>query len=167
MRVGRKKSDFGLQLDEKQKLRYFYGFINEKQFKNYYKVAKRKSGNTGTIFLQLLERRLDTAVYRMNFAPTIFSARQLVSHGHVLVNGQRIKVPSFVIQKGDKISIKDKSKNMILIKSHVEKPERSLPTYVIFEKENMLGIHERYPEREEIAYPFELNEALIVEFYSK
>ena len=164
---GKKKSDYGLQLNEKQKLRFFYGGIREKQFKRYYKKAKKVGGNIGQIFLGLLERRLDTVVYRLNLAPTIFSARQIVSHGHVLVNGKSVDIPSFLVQQGDKIAVKESSKNLALIVSHVKEPERKLPTYLNLDNEKLDGSYERDPEREEISYPFELNEALIIEYYSK
>ena len=164
---GKKKSDYGLQLNEKQKLRFFYGGIREKQFRRYYTKAKKVGGNIGQIFLGLLERRLDTVVYRLNLAPTIFSARQIVSHGHVLVNGKPVDIPSFLVQQGDKIAVKESSKNLALIVSHVKEPERKLPTYLNLDNEKLDGSYERDPEREEISYPFELNEALIIEYYSK
>ena len=166
-RSTRKKSEFALQLDEKQKLRYFYGGIREKQFKKYYHAAKRTGGNVGRSFLGLLERRLDTTVYRLNLAPTIFAARQLVSHGHVLVNDNYVDIPSFLLKDGDRIQIKEKSKELSLIQGSVKEPERVLPAYLDLNKDELRGSFDRNPEREEISYPFELNETLVVEYYSK
>ncbi len=164
---GRKKSDFSLQLEEKQKLRYFYGGIREKQFKGYFKEARRKGGNVGNNFLMLLERRLDVAVYRLNIAVTIFAARQLVSHGHILINGKRVNIPSYLLKDGDEVAVKEKSRQMKLVQEHINKPERSLPPYVFIDNQTLTGKFERVPEREEIDYPFKLNEALIIEYYSK
>lgn len=166
-RMNKKKSEFALQLEEKRKLRFFYGGIREKQFRRYYKKAKVLGGNVGKSFLELLERRLDTVIYRLNLAPTIFSARQIVSHGHVLVNGKKVNVPSYLVEQNDEIEIKEKSKKLALILSHVKEPERKLPTYLNMDSEKLNGKYERKPEREEISYPFELNESLIIEFYSK
>ncbi|BBM88947.1 30S ribosomal protein S4 [Spirochaetota bacterium] len=164
---GRKKSDFALQLEEKQKLRYFYGGIRERQFKRYFKEAKRQGGNIGNNFLTLLEKRLDVAVYRLNIAVTIFAARQFVSHGHILVNGKRVNIPSYSLKDGDEISVKEKSRSLPLIQSHINEPERSIPPYVFIDSQTLTGKFERLPEREEISYPFQLNEALVIEFYSK
>lgn len=164
---GKKKSDFAIHLDEKQKLKYFYGGIREKQFKAYYEEAKRRGGNIGFTFLSLIERRLDVMVYRLNLAPTIFSARQIVSHGMIMVNEHRVNIPSYLIKVGDIIKVKDKYKDLALIREHLARPERILPTYLILDIDNLGGRLDRLPDRSEIVYPFEINEALIVEFYSK
>ena len=166
-RRGKKKTLYGLRLEEKQKLRYFYGGIREKQFHSYYSKARQKGGNIGNTFLQLLENRLDVTVYRLNLAPTIFAARQLVSHKHIQVNGETVNIPSYVVQIQDQISVKSQSKELDIIQAHVKNPERNLPTYLSFDYEKMTGVYEKMPEREEIYYPFILNESLIVEFYSK
>ena len=163
----RKRSEYSLRLNEKQKLKYFYGGIREKIFKNYYVKARKVGGNIGSNFLKLLERRLDTVIYRMNFVPTIFASRQIVSHGHVLVNGKRVNIPSYLVKENDEISLREKSKEIPLICSHVEHPERDLPNYFSFDANQLQGKVERLPEREEIYYPFILNESLIVEFYSR
>ena len=164
---GKKKTLYGIRLDEKQKLRYFYGGVREKQFHSYYDKARQKGGNIGDTFLQLLESRLDVIVYRLNLAPTIFAARQLVSHKHIEVNGKVVNISSYVVRIQDKVSVKSKSKDLDLIQLHVKKPERNLPTYLSFDYEKMTGVYEKFPERDEIYYPFILNESLIVEFYSK
>ncbi|OHD62759.1 MAG: 30S ribosomal protein S4, partial [Spirochaetes bacterium GWF1_41_5] len=122
-----KKSDYGIQLDEKQKLRYYYGCISEKQFRNTFKKALQLKGDTGEEFLGLLESRLDVAVYRMNFVPTIFAARQFVNHGHFMVNGKKVNIPSFRLKPGDVISVREKSRKNSIIQSHIESPERDIP----------------------------------------
>lgn len=164
---GKKKSEFGIRLDEKQKLKYFYGGIREKQFKSYYTEAKRRGGNIGFTFLRLIESRLDLMVYRLNLAPTIFAARQVVSHGMINVNGQRVNVPSFQVKVGDIVKVREKYQNLVLIREHLARPERILPTYLVLNTETLEGKFDRLPERNEIVYPFEANEAMIVEFYSK
>ncbi len=166
-RMGKKKSEYGIRLEEKQKLKFFYGGIREKQFKSYYLKSKIKGGNIGNTFLQFLELRLDVLVYRLNLAPTIFSSRQLVSHGHILVNGNVVDVPSYLVKVGSEISLKEKSWEMILVKEHLGNPERTIPVYLTFSKDTMSGKVERDPQREDISYPFELSESYIVEFYSK
>jgi small subunit ribosomal protein S4 len=137
-----KISEYGLQLQEKQKAKFMYG-VSEKQFRALYKVANSKDGNTGSILIQLLEQRLDNVVYRMGFATTRASARQFVNHGHVLVDGKRVDIPSFRVKAGQKIEIREKSKT----------------------NPQILRAFTRIPEREEISIPVE--ERLIVELYSK
>ncbi len=166
-RINKKKSDYGIRLDEKQKLKYFYGGIREKQFKSYYLKSRKKGGNIGNTFLQLLELRLDVIVYRLNFTPTIFSSRQLVSHRHVLVNGKVVDIPSYLVKPGSEIGLKEKSKNLALVSEHLAAPERTIPVYLTFSKDDLTGKLERIPERQDISYPFILNESFIVEFYSK
>ncbi len=166
-KIGKKKSEYGIRLDEKQKLKYFYGGIREKQFRFYYLKSRKKGGNIGNTFLQFLELRLDVVVYRLNLAPTIFASRQLVSHGHILVDGKKVDVPSYLVQEGSEVTLKEKSKDLILVKEHIENPERTIPNYFTFSKDTLSGKLERKPEREDISYPFLLNESFIVEFYSK
>ncbi len=163
----RKKSEYGLRLDEKQKLKFFYGSIREHQFNHYYKKAKQKGGNIGNNFILLLEKRLDVIVYRMNLVPTIFAAKQIVSHGHILVNEKKINICSYLVKKDDVIRIKGKSKEIPLIKTHLEHPEREVPLYLTLDSQKISGKLDRLPEREDIYYPFELNESLIIEFYSR
>lgn len=162
-----KKTLFALRLDEKQKLRFFYGGIPEKKFKSYYSKAKLKGGNIGETFLSLIERRLDVVVYRMCLASTIFFARQLVSHGHILVNDKKVTIPSYNIKNGDTISLKETSKKISIIENHVKSPERDIPVYISFDEKSYSGSYETNPKRDDIFYPFELNESLIVEYYSK
>jgi small subunit ribosomal protein S4 len=162
-----KKSNYGVRLDEKQKLRYFYGVIREKQFRKYFQQAKKVHGNIGNAFLTLLERRLDVVVYRMNFLPTIFAARQFVSHGHIRVNGKKVDVASYMLKEGDKITLSEKGKSMGAVAEYLADPERDTPDYVTFDAKALEGEYVRLPVRDEISYPFTLNESLIVEYYSR
>ena len=160
-----KKSEYGTQLTEKQKVKFVYG-IQEKQFRNYYDKAARAEGNTGEVLLQELERRLDNVAYRMGFANTRREARQLVGHGHFTVNGQRVDVPSYQVKPGDVVAVCEKSRNSTKFKTLVEELGKN-PTPKWIEKE--AGSFEAkiaaMPARDDIDY--EVNEQLIVELYSK
>lgn len=158
-----KQSNYALQLQEKQRIRYTYG-INEKQFFNTYKRALKMEGNTGHNFLFLLEQRLDNVVYRMNLARTRRGTRQLVNHGHILVDGKKVDIPSFTVQPGQRIEVKEASRNMDSIKEALE-ANVSTVDYVEFDKEKKQGIFTRLPERSELNQEFE--EALVIEFYSR
>lgn len=162
----RQKSSFRKHLEEKQKLRYYYGVISEKQFRSLFKKAQNKVGETMNNFLGLLESRLDVVVFRMNFAATIFAARQFVTHGHFLVNGKKVDIASYHVREGDVIELKEKSRTMPVINQHLESPERSLPGHVTLEAENFKGTFVKVPTKEEVPLPFELDENQIVEFYS-
>lgn len=158
-------SDYGMQLREKQKVRRLYGVL-EKQFRNYYKEAARLSGATGENLLQLLETRLDNVVYRMGFGATRAESRQLVSHKSILVNGETVNVPSFKIKAGDVVSIREKAKNQLRIKSALDvAAQRGMPEWVQVDAAKMSGEFKSVPERSEL--PAEINENLIVELYSK
>lgn len=158
-----KLSNYGLQLREKQRVRFMYG-VNEKQFRNTYDRASKLKGVTGHNLLFLLESRLDNVCYRLGFASTRRGARQLVNHGHVLVNGKRVDIPSFKVVPGSTIEIKEKSRNM---KSITESLEGQVSTlgFVSVDKENKKGTFVRLPERTELNK--EINESLIVEFYNR
>ena len=158
----RSRSDYALQLMEKQKLRYQYN-ISEKQLRKYFATAKGKQGNTGENLLKVLESRLDNLVYRSGFAPTIYSARQLVSHGHVLVNGSRVNIPSFLVGLEDTISIREKSKNMLLIND--ARSKANLPAYISSDAKSLVARMEREPALEEIPVLCEIQ--MVVELYSK
>merc|ERR1711916_379105 len=125
-----KLSDFGTQLRAKQKLKGYYGDLTEKQFRRIYAEAERVKGDTGENLIGLLERRLDAVVYRAKFVPTVFAARQFINHGHVLVNGKRVNVPSFALKLGDVVSVRDKSKNMNLVLEGTSSTERDIPDYI-------------------------------------
>jgi small subunit ribosomal protein S4 len=159
----RKISEYGLQLKEKQKVKFIYG-IMEKQFHRYYVMATKKHGVAGEMLLQLLESRIDNVIFRMGFSKTRDEARQMVSHGHILVNGKKVDIPSYNVKPGDTIAIKEASKDHKAILASLESIN-SIPAYVTFDKKNMEGTYVRYPERNELSA--DINEAFIVEFYNR
>jgi small subunit ribosomal protein S4 len=160
-----KISEYGLQLREKQKAKFMYG-VSEKQFRAIFKEANRREGNTGELLVQLLEQRLDNVVYRMGFATTRAFARQLVNHGHILVDGKRVDIPSYRVQPGQKIEVREKSKNNPQIQRSMELTNQTgIVEWVDVDKDKLFGIFTRIPEREEVSIPVE--ERLIVELYSK
>ena len=162
-----KLSDFGTQLQAKQKLKGYYGNIGEKQFRKYYQEATRLKGDTSQNLVGLLEKRLDAVVYRMKFAPTVFAARQLVSHAHVLVNGKRVNVGSYMVQVGDEISIREKSRNHQNVIGGIESVERDVPEYLDVNEKTFTGKFIRVPVLEDIPYPVQMEPNLVVEFYSR
>ena len=160
-----KISEYGLQLREKQKAKFMYG-VSEKQFRRLFAEAARRDGNTGVLLIQLLEQRLDNVVYRMSFATTRRFARQLVTHGHILVDGKRVNIPSYRVEAGQKIEIVGKSKNNPQISRAIElSAQTGIVAWVDVEKDKRYGIFTRYPQREEVVIPVE--ERFIVELYSK
>lgn len=159
----KKLSEYGIQLQEKQKLRLMYG-LNEKQFHNLFARAGKMKGIIGENFMKLLESRLDNLVYRLGFARTRAQARQLVVHGHVTVNGKKVDRPSYQVQIGDVIGLREKSRNLTIIKEALEE-RQYLPEYLTFDESKLEGTYTRLPERSEL--PSEINETLIVEFYSR
>ena len=160
-----KISEYGLQLREKQKAKFMYG-VSEKQFRRLFQEAARREGNTGALLVQLLEQRLDNVVYRMGFATTRRFARQLVTHGHILVNGKRVDIPSYRVEPGAKVEIVEKSKNNPQIIRAIDlTAQTGIVAWVDVEKEKKFGIFTRNPEREEVIIPVE--ERFIVELYSK
>ena len=160
-----KISEYGLQLREKQKAKFMYG-VSEKQFRRLFQEAARREGNTGALLVQLLEQRLDNVVYRMGFATTRRFARQLVTHGHILVNGKRVDIPSYRVEPGAKVEIVEKSKNNPQIVRAIDlTAQTGIVAWVDVEKEKKFGIFTRNPEREEVIIPVE--ERFIVELYSK
>jgi small subunit ribosomal protein S4 len=161
----RRLSDYGIQMREKQRIKYTYGVL-EKQFRNYFKKADTKEGITGHILLQMLESRLDNVVYRMGFAPTRRAARQLVTHGHFLVNNRKVNIPSFSVKEGSVIQVRDKSKRIPIILDSVKriKGDHTLP-WMSIDKAKLVGEFMKVPERNEI--PEDFNEQLVVELYSK
>lgn len=160
-----KISEYGLQLREKQKAKVMYG-VSEKQFRSIFAEANRLEGNTGENLIRLIERRLDNVVYRMGFATTRRFARQLVTHGHILVDGKKVDIPSFFVKKGQKIEISQKIKdNPQIVRAIDLTSQTGISPWVDVDKEKRFGIFTRYPEREEVVIPIE--ERLIVELYSK
>ncbi len=162
-----KISDYGLHLRAKQRLKSHYGRINERQFRNIFTEAARMKGNTGENFIALLESRLDTVIYRMTVAASIFAARQLVSHGHVLVNGKKVNIPSYKVKIGDEVELKESSKQLPVIAESLARGERRVPDYFSFENDKISGKLLRAPTTSDVPYPFDPEVHLIVEFYSK
>ena len=161
----KKQSEYGLQLNEKQKVKFIYGIL-EKQFRHYYELAAKKNGVTGEMLLQLLESRLDNVVYRLGLANTRREARQIVNHGHITVNGSKVDIPSYLVKPGDVIAVREKSKNSVRIKEIVEtNAKRVIPAWLDMNRDTLTGKVLRLSEREDIDYDVE--EHLIVELYSK
>ena len=160
-----KVSDFGLQLKAKQKLKGYYGNILEKQFRNLYKEAVRRKGDTGENLIGLLESRLDAVCYRAKFVPTVFAARQLVSHGHVKVNGRRCNIPSARLVAGDIIELRDKAQGIPMVIEAVGSPERDVPEYI--SREGAKATFVRIPSLGEVPYPVRMEPNMVVEFYSR
>ena len=162
-----KMSDFGTQLRAKQKLKGYYGNITEKQFRRTYDEATRLKGDTSENLVGLLERRLDALVYRAKFVPTVFAARQFVNHGHVLVNGKKVNIPSYRCKPGDVIEVREKSKTMALVLEALELAEREVPDYVDLDVKAMKATFTRVPSFDEVPYPVQMEPNLVVEFYSR
>ena len=162
-----KLSDYGVQLRAKQKLKGYYGDISEKQFRAIYTEAIRLRGDSGANLIGLLERRLDAVVYRAKFVPTIFAARQFVSHGHVSVNGKRVNISSYQVKEGDVITVKEKSRQLPLVLLAVESPEREVPEYIEVDHKAMKATFLRAPKLEDVPYPTQMEPNLVVEFYSR
>jgi len=163
----RKGSDFGNQLMAKQKLKGYYGSINERQFRGIYKEAARRKGDTSENLIALLESRLDTVVYRMGVVPTVFAARQLVSHGHIKVNGKRVNIGSVTLEEGDVVEVKEKSRQMTVILESQQNAERSVPDYIEFDAKELKAKFVRAPKLADVPYPLMMEPHLIVEFYSR
>ncbi len=162
-----KPSDYGLQLSAKQQLKGYYGNITERQFRRLYATANQKKGDTGENLIGLLESRLDALVYRMKFVPTVFAARQFVNHGHVLVNGKRVNIPSYLAKPGDVIEVRDKSKELTIVLESAQLAERDIPEYIDVDQKKMKGTYVRVPTLLEVPYPVQMEPHLVVEFYSR
>lgn len=162
-----KLSDFGIQLRAKQKLKGYYGNITEKQFKGIYKEADRLRGDTSENLIGLLERRLDALVYRAKFVPTVFAARQFVSHGHIKVNGRRVNIPSYRLREGDLVEVKEKSRDMALVIEAVHSAEREIPDYIEVDAKKLTARLTRTPLLGDVPYPVQMEPNLVVEFYSR
>jgi small subunit ribosomal protein S4 len=162
-----KLSDFGVQLRAKQKLKGYYGNISERQFRNIYQEAIRRSGDSSEQLVGLLESRLDAVVYRAKFVPTVFAARQFINHGHIQVNGKRVTIPSYRCKPGDVISIKDASKQLALVLEATQSAERDVPDYVEADHNKMTATFVRRPAFADIPYAVQMEPHLVVEFYSR
>jgi small subunit ribosomal protein S4 len=162
-----KLSDFGQQLKAKQKLKGYYGSISERQFRALYDKATRLKGSTSELLIGLLERRLDAVVYRAKFVPTVFAARQFVSHGHVTVNGNRVTIPSYRVRIGDVVEVKEKAKQLALVLEAIKSAERDVPDYINADHNKMTASLTRIPALADVPYPVQMEPNLVVEFYSR
>ena len=162
-----KLSDYGQQLRAKQKLKGYYGSIGERQFNRIYKEASRLKGSTSEHLIGLLERRLDAVVYRAKFVPTVFAARQFVSHGHVTVNGRKVNVSSFRCKVGDVVEVKEKARQLPLVLEALKSSERDVPDYIEADHNKMTAKFVRIPALGDVPYPVQMEPNLVVEFYSR
>ncbi|MCB1506513.1 MAG: 30S ribosomal protein S4 [Hyphomicrobiaceae bacterium] len=162
-----KTSDYGQQLKAKQKLKGYYASITERQFRRIYDEAARLKGSTSEHIIGLLERRLDAVVYRAKFVPTVFAARQFVSHGHVKVNGRRVTIPSYRVRIGDTIELRDKARDMALVLEATKSAERDVPDYIEADHSKMVAKMTRVPALSDVPYPVQMEPNLVVEFYSR
>ena len=163
----RKLSDYAQQLAAKQKLRRYYANMTEKQFRRAYETASRLRGDTAENLIGLLERRLDTVVYRVNLAPTPFAARQLVNHGHVQVNGKRVNIASYQVRPGDTVEIAERSRNHPHMLESVQRPERDVPDYLAFDNKGLKAQFVRLPKLQDVPYPVQMEPNLVIEYYSR
>ena len=162
-----KPSDYGIQLQAKQKLKAYYGNMNERQFRNVYKKAIQKKGDTAENLIGLLERRLDAVIYRSKLSNTIFSSRQLINHGHVKVNGKKVNISSFQVKEDDSVEIRDKSKQLAIIDIALANKERETPEYLQVDEKNKKVKFVRVPKFEEVPYPVVMEPNLVIEYYSR
>ena len=163
----RKQSNYGTQLQAKQKLKGYYGSVGEKQFRRYYADAVRQKGDTSENLIGILESRLDAVIYRMKFVPTVFAARQFVNHGHIRVNGKRVNIPSYRVKEGDVVEVKDKSRDLDLVLEAAGSPERDVPDYIDVDHAKMRGTFVRVPVLGDVPYPVQMEPNLVVEYYSR
>ena len=162
-----KPTDYGIQLNAKQKLKSYYGNINERQFRNVYRKAMKKRGDTTENLVGLLESRLDTVIYRAKLAPTVFSARQLINHGHFRVNKKKVNISSYVVRENDLIEVKDKSKTLTIIEGCLSSKERDVPEYIQSDIKNKTAKLVRVPKFAEVPYPVIMEPKLVIEYYSR
>ena len=162
-----KPSDYGIQLEAKQKMKFYYGNMNERQFRNVYRKAIQKRGNTSENLVAFLESRLDTVIYRAKFAITVFSARQLINHGHIKVNGKKVSIPSYMVKAEDSIEVKEKSKEIANITGALTSKEREVPEYIQMDEKNKKAKLIRIPKFSDIPYPTIMEPNLVIEYYSR
>jgi len=162
-----KLSDYGVQLKAKQKLRGYYGNISERQFRGIYQVARKQKGDTGAHMIGLLERRLDAVIYRAKFVPTVFAARQFISHGHIKVNGKRVTIPSYRVKVGDVVEVKEKSKQLALVLEAQALAERDVPDYIEVDTSKLTAKLSRIPVLTDVPYAVQMEPHLVVEYYSR
>ena len=162
-----KDSDYGVQLQAKQKLKFYYGNINERQFRNIYRKATQKKGDATENLIGFLERRLDTVVYRAKFANTVFAARQLINHGHVIVNEKKVNISSYLVKEEDVIEIKNKSKELTMIAGSLASKERDVPDYIQSDEKNKKAKFIRVPKFSDVPFPAIMEPKLVIEYYSR
>tara|TARA_B100002052_G_C15802207_1_gene561674 strand:+ start:60 stop:677 length:618 start_codon:yes stop_codon:yes gene_type:complete len=162
-----KPTDYGIQLQAKQKLKAYYGNINERQFRNIYRKALSKRGDTTENLIALLESRLDTVIYRAKFAPTVFAARQMINHGHIKVNKKRVNIASYVVKSSDLIEIREKSKKLTVIDGSLQSKEREVPEYIQLDNKNKTAKLVRVPKFAEVPFPVIMEPSLVIEYYSR
>ena len=162
-----KPSDYGIQLQAKQKLKAYYGNINERQFRNIYRKALAKRGDTTENLIALLESRLDTVIYRAKFAQTVFSARQMINHGHITVNKKRVNIASYIVRDTDLIEVREKSKKLTIIDGSLQSTERDVPEYIQSDNKNKTAKLVRIPKFSEVPFPVIMEPSLVIEYYSR
>ena len=162
-----KPSDYGIQLQAKQKLKSYYGNINERQFRNIYRKALSKKGDTTENLIALLESRLDTVIYRGKFAPTVFAARQLINHGHIRVNKKKVNISSYLVKETDTIEVREKSKKLNIIDGSIQSKERDVPEYIQLDNKQKSVKLVRVPKFAEVPYPVIMEPSLVIEYYSR
>jgi len=162
-----KPTDYGIQLNAKQKLKFYYGNINERQFRNIYRKAITKKGDTTENLIGLLESRLDTVIYRGKFTPTVFAARQLINHGHIRVNKKKVNIGSYLVKETDVIEVREKSKTLTIIEGSLSSKERDVPEYIQLDDKNKSVKLIRVPKFAEVPYPVIMEPNLVIEYYSR
>ena len=162
-----KLSDYGIQLEAKQKMKFYYGNMNERQFRNVYRKSIQKKGNTTENLIGFLESRLDTIIYRAKFASTVFSSRQLINHGHISVNGKKVNIPSYSVKAEDTVEVKTKSKTLAVIEGSIVSKEREVPEYIQMDEKNKKAKLIRIPKFAEVPYPAIMEPNLVIEYYSR
>ena len=162
-----KPTDYGIQLQAKQKLKAYYGNINERQFRNIYRKALSKRGDTTENLIALLESRLDTVIYRAKFTPTVFAARQMINHGHIKVNKKRVNIASYVVKSTDLIEIREKSKKLTVVEGSLQSKERDVPEYIKLDDKNKTAKLVRVPKFSEVPFPVVMEPSLVIEYYSR
>ena len=162
-----KDSDYGVQLHAKQRMKFYYGNINERQFRNIYRKAAQKRGDSTENLIGFLERRLDIVVYRAKFANTVFSARQLINHGHVCVNEKKVNISSYLVKVDDSIEIKSKSKELTMIAGSLSSKERDVPDYIDSDEKNKKAKFIRVPKFSDVPFPSIMEPKLVIEYYSR
>lgn len=163
----KKQTDYGEQLYAKQRLKTYYGNISEKRFHKYYVEAVRRKGDTAENLIGILESRLDNVVYKAKFVPTVFAARQFVNHGHVLVNGKKVNIPSYMLKAGDVVEIREKSKQLPIVIAAVESAERDVPEYVEVDNKKLTAKYSFVPKFDDVPYACQMEPNLVIEFYSR